>query len=301
MFTDKNLKIVTFGEVLWDVFTDEKKIGGAPLNVALRLKSLGCQVAIISAIGNDTEGKEIIVQLNDFGLPTNSIAVLNNFPTGSVNITLTDTKSANYQINHPAAWDKIIVNDFTKQKIRNADILIFGSLICRDLVSRSTLLELLKINIYKVFDVNLRKPHYTYEIIEQLMQSANFIKFNDEELLEIASYMNSPSQDLEENIHFIAKKTNTLAICVTKGKDGALLLWKNQIYTNKGYPAKVVDTVGAGDSFLAVLIASLFSGQEAQTAIDFACAIGALVAESPGANPKISAAQIAHLIKMPTR
>lgn len=296
MSNDKSLKAVAYGEVLWDVFEKEKKIGGAPLNVALRMKTLGCDVAMISCVGNDDDGAKIRNHVKSLGLETTAISTVENFSTGLVKVTLNDTGSANYEIHYPSAWDKIVVNDLEKNLVAGADVLIFGSLVCRDEVSRKSLQTLLQTKAFKVFDVNLRKPHYTYEILEQLMHSADFIKFNDEELVEIASALHSPFTTLEENIHFIAKKTNTKAMCVTRGAYGALLFWKNKLYENNGYPVKVADTVGAGDSFLAALITALLTGKEPQEAIDFACAVGALVAESPGANPEISISKIENLI-----
>ena len=128
------------------------------------------------------------------------------------------------------------------------------------------------------------------------MHSADFIKFNDEELLEITAAMDSPFTSLEDNMNFIAERTKVKAICVTRGKHGALLMWEGQLYENEGYPVEVADTVGAGDSFLAALIASLLTGIAPQTAIDFACAVGALVAEAPGANPEISNSRIESLM-----
>lgn len=296
MNNGENLKAVAYGEVLWDVFANEKKIGGAPLNVALRMKTLGCEVAMISCVGKDEDGKAIIDQVKSLGLETNAIMQTENFATGLVNVTLNERGSASYEISYPSAWDKIVLNDSAKNLATNADVLIYGSLVCRDEVSRQSLEELLQTNAYKVFDVNLRKPHYSYEILEQLMHSANFIKFNDEELLEIAAAMQSPFVSLEDNMHFIAKKTKVTAMCVTKGKHGALLMWEGQLYENGGYPVEVADTVGAGDSFLAALITSLLTGKAPQTAIDFACAVGALVAEAPGANPEISNSKIENLM-----
>jgi len=296
MNNGKRLKAAAYGEVLWDVFENEKKIGGAPLNVALRMQTLGCEVAMISCVGNDEDGKAIIDQVKSLGLKTESIVVAEDFPTGLVNVTLNERGSATYEINYPCAWDKIVLNNSAIKIVEEADVLIYGSLVCRDIISRNTLEELLKIDVYKVFDVNLRKPHYSFEILNQLMKSANFIKFNDEELLEISSDMNSPFESIEENMHFILEKTEAEAMCVTKGKHGALLLWKGQIYQNEGYPIKVADTVGAGDSFLAALITSLLHENEPQNAIDFACAVGALVAESPGANPIISSSKIESLM-----
>lgn len=297
MNNGKKLKAVAYGEVLWDVFDQVKKIGGAPLNVALRMKTLGCDVAMISCVGNDQDGDAIIDQVKSMGLETNAIMQSENFPTGLVNVTLNERGSATYEINYPSAWDKIVLNDFAKKVVADADVLIYGSLVCRDEVSRKSLEELLKTKVYKVFDVNLRKPHYSYEILEQLMHSADFIKFNDEELLEIAKAMHSPFTSLEENMQFIADKTKATGICVTKGKHGALLLWDEKIYENTGYPVQVADTVGAGDSFLAALTTSLLTGKDPQSAIDFACAIGALVAASPGANPIISASKIEELMQ----
>ncbi|MEP7093795.1 MAG: carbohydrate kinase [Flavobacterium sp.] len=303
MKNKKELKAVCFGEVLWDVFGNEKKIGGAPLNVALRMKTLGCEAAVISCVGNDEDGNAIINQIKSLGLETDTIITAADFPTGLVNVTLNERGSASYEINYPSAWDKIVLNDLSKKLVKESDVLIYGSLVCRDVVSRTTLEELLKTDVYKVFDVNLRKPHYSYNILEQLMQSANFIKFNDEELLEIAAAMHSPFKKLKENMHFIAEKAKITAMCVTKGKHGALLMWEGQLYENGGYPVEVADTVGAGDSFLAALISSLLNGEAPQAAIDFACAVGALVASSSGANPKITWEQINNLmskVKGPT-
>jgi fructokinase len=128
------------------------------------------------------------------------------------------------------------------------------------------------------------------------MHSADFVKFNDEEILEITAAMGSSFTTLKDNMNFIAQKTNITAMCVTRGKDGALLMWEGRFYENSGYPVQVADTVGAGDSFLAALITSLLSGKDPQTAIDFSCAVGALVAEAPGANPEISNSRIEGLM-----
>lgn len=292
MNNGKNLKAVAYGEVLWDVFANEKKIGGAPLNVALRMKTFGCEVAMISCVGNDEDGEAIINHVKSLGIDTSGVTQTENFATGLVNVTLNERGSASYEISYPSAWDKIVLNDFGKQITADADVLIYGSLVCRDEVSKRSLKELLKTQAYKVFDVNLRKPHYSYEMLEELMHSADFIKFNDEELLEITAAMNSPFTSLKENMNFIAEKTKVTDMCVTRGKHGALLMWKGQLYENGGYPIKVADTVGAGDSFLAALITSVLNGKDPQTAIDFACAVGALVAEAPGANPEIPNSRI---------
>jgi len=296
MNTAKKLKAVSYGEVLWDVFADGKKIGGAPLNLALRMQSLGCDVAMISCVGNDADGDEIIGYVNAQGLDTGGIMRNEAYPTGLVQVYVNERGSASYEISYPSAWDKIQLTDYARSLVADADVLIYGSLVCRDTVSKISLEELLKNDVYKVFDVNLRPPHYTQAVIEDLMKTASFIKFNDEELLEIAAGMGSPYTLLEENMEFIANKTKTRSMCVTKGKHGALLMWEGNLYNNNGYPVKVADTVGAGDSFLATLIMGLLTGRDPQQAINYACAVGALVAASAGANPQLKEEDIEALM-----
>ncbi|AUC22372.1 carbohydrate kinase [Polaribacter sejongensis] len=281
-------KIVCFGEVLWDVFPTHKKIGGAPLNVAVRLKSFKNDVAMVSAIGNDELGKLILNYINDLKINADAVVILEDYTTGEVAVTLNEKGAATYEIVHPRAWDKIPLTTAAATLVKQADAFVFGSLITRDTVSKNTLYQLLKLTKYAIFDVNLRAPFYSKEILVALMEKADFIKFNDEELYEVSAFLGSPFHNLEQNIHFISEKTKTAHICVTKGEHGAVLLYNNALFYNSGYKIKVVDTVGSGDSFLASLISQLINGSAPQKAIDFACAVGALVAQNEGANPIIT-------------
>lgn len=291
-------KIVCFGEVLFDVFPTHRKIGGAPLNVGLRMASLGINTQIISRIGQDEIGKELLDFVSQNGVSTDSIQVDNTFATGEVLVKLDEKGSASYTINYPVAWDKIEATPEAQNVVANADALVFGSLVCRDNTSYQSLLSLLNCAKYKIFDVNLRAPFYTKELLSDLMKKADFIKFNDDELYEISEYLGSPFHSLEQNIQFIAEKTNTKHICVTKGSHGAVLLYNNQLFYNSGYKITVADTVGAGDSFLAGLLTKLLTGVAPQNAIDFACALGALVAQNEGANPTISPEAIAEFMQI---
>jgi fructokinase len=284
--------ITCFGEVLYDVFPTHRKIGGAPLNVALRLASLGVNVQIISRIGNDEIGKELLKFIQKNNVFTDTIQIDEVHSTGEVLVELDPKGSATYSIKYPVAWDKIEVTPEAMNAVKNADVLVFGSLVCRDNTSYNTLLSLLKIAKNKIFDVNLRAPFYTEDILIKLMNLADFIKFNDDELFEICALYNSPFHSLDQNIHFIAEKTNTKQICVTKGSHGAVLYSNKKMYYNSGYKVKVTDTVGSGDSFLAGLLYQLFTGNSPQNAIDFACALGALVAQYEGANPNITMQEI---------
>ena len=161
--------IVCFGEVLWDVFPTHKKIGGAPLNVALRLKSFGNNVSIITRIGADQLGKEIVLFAKKHGVNIDYIQVDKQLKTGEVKVMLNEKGSASYDINFPRAWDNIKITERSKSMVQTADAFIFGSLVARDDTSRNTLYDLLKVTKYKILDINLRAPYYTLDVLSYLV------------------------------------------------------------------------------------------------------------------------------------
>ena len=177
--------IVCFGETLWDVFPDKKVIGGAPLNLALRAHSLGAKIRIISSVGHDTDGEKLIDYLTEQEVNVKSIQINNRNPTGNVQVQLNKNNTATYTISESVAWDYIMPNQEDFDQIKLADAFIFGSLSSRNTVSKNTLLDYLSIAPFKVFDANLRSPHYNIESIVQLMNASDFIKLNDEELREV--------------------------------------------------------------------------------------------------------------------
>jgi fructokinase len=284
-------KIVCFGEVLWDVFPTHKTIGGAPLNVALRLKSFQNDISLISCLGDDTSGKELKLELEKFSI-SYYLQTDKEYKTSTVAISLDKNGSASYLIHKPCAWDNIQVNNELKSLVKNSDAFIFGSLVARSNTSRNTLITLLDISKFSVFDVNLRSPHYQISSIQVLMNAANFIKFNDDELTEISKGLGIQGASIEQTIVSVATKTNTASICVTLGEKGAILFYDQRFFYSKGYQVEVVDTVGSGDSFLATLIDALLKDEDPQLAIDKSCAVGALVAKNKGANPMISKLEI---------
>ncbi|MDH5475425.1 MAG: carbohydrate kinase [Cyclobacteriaceae bacterium] len=276
---------ICFGEVLWDIFPTYKIIGGAPLNVALRLHSFGVKTSMISRVGNDRNGNEILRYINDNLESTSTIQTDKVLTTGKVEVALDKNGAALYDINYPVAWDKIEVTERNINAVKSSDVFIFGSLACRDKVTRNTLETLLHYSSYKVLDVNLRPPFYTMELLLSLMKTSDFIKCNDDELNEICVANDFQSNSIVEQINFLSQLTNTKQICVTKGKHGAELLYNGDFFSNSGYPTKVVDTVGAGDSFLATLISHLLRKANPNDALNYACAVGALIAGKTGANP----------------
>lgn len=290
-------QIVCYGEVLWDMLPTGKKLGGAPLNVALRMQTFGCSTKVISSIGKDAAGNGIVEQMKMYNATTDYLQVSQNYATSEVIVTLNDIGSASYEIKMPCAWDDIQLLEKDIAVVKSADAFIYGSLAARQLTSRETLFALLKASQFKVFDVNLRPPNYELKPLTTLMKQADFIKFNDDEIFELSAAMGGKKLSLEESIHFFAQETQTPSICVTMGAHGAVLFQDNKFVYNKGYNVQVADTVGAGDSFLATLIYHLLNGANAITALDFACAVGAIVASKEGANPIINNKEIQEIMK----
>ena len=287
--------LVCFGEVLWDKFPNYKKIGGAPLNVALRLRSLGENVSFVSAVGNDEDGKLILDYLEKEELSSNYIQIHPALATGEVEVTLNAEGIASYSILSPRAWDEIVIAEPLKALVRNSEAFVFGSLVSRSELSKNTLFHLLKIAPYKVFDVNLRPPHYTLDLLKESLQAADFVKFNDEEIEKIYGEIFDSEASLETMMAEISEKFHAGTVCTTLGDKGAVLYHNKEFFKNPGYWVKVKDTVGAGDSFLATLLSGLLNQKDPQQALNYACAMGAFVASQEGANPKTEESEIIEL------
>jgi fructokinase len=283
----KSNKIICFGEILWDIFEDGKKLGGAPFNVTNSLKDLGADVEFISRIGKDFLGNEILKELKSRGVSTIFLQEDPIYPTGKVTVSIDSDGSAKYEIDNDSAWDYIEKETKTVKMVSDASAFVFGSLIARA-KSFEALNSFLKVSKFSIFDINLRPPFYNQSLLIDLMNKSDMLKFNDEELGIIANGLESPFNSIDKNIEFIAEKTKTKIICVTKGKYGAVLYHHGDWFYNNGYKVIVKDSVGAGDSFLATLINGLIEKEPLQKTIDYACAMGALVANSFGANPTIS-------------
>ena len=280
-------KAVCFGEILWDLFPEGKKLGGAPLNVANRMAQNGVSTAIISAIGQDDLGQEIENELNK--LPVRSfLQVHPQLPTGTVQVSLDKKGAASYTITQPVAWDAICLQPEIETQVQNSDCLVFGSLVTRNEVSRKTLDALLPLSSFNVFDINLRPPHYKLEGLFYLMKKADLIKLNDEELVEITASQGLPFLDVESQIQWLATHTQTDQICVTLGEKGAVWYTEKRFIYQSGFPVIVADTVGAGDSFLGTLLSGILTSENAENTLAKACAMGSLVASKSGANPHVT-------------
>ncbi|HLT07744.1 MAG TPA: carbohydrate kinase [Cyclobacteriaceae bacterium] len=284
-------KIVCFGEMLWDVFPQQKIAGGAPMNLALHLQHLKAQVAFVSKIGDDQEGEELLTLLHEHALPTDKVLIDPTLPTGRVIVDDADKENIKYEIVKPSAWDNITWNENLQHEVSKADAFIFGSLAAREPNSRTTLLKLLDTPVLKVFDINLRAPFYSFELLKQLLAFADILKLNEEELAKLMEF-HMLEGDYINALDHIAKEYRLQMICVTKGKHGADLYKNGALTTHVGYQVKVEDTVGSGDAFLSAFIYSYLEGNCPDKILDDACALGALVATKKGGTPKYTAAEI---------
>lgn len=291
-------KVVCFGEVLWDLLPSGKKLGGAPLNVALRMQTFDCSAKVISSIGNDAAGDEIVEHMNAHNASLDHLQVSDCYGTSEVLVSLDDKGSATYEIQMPCAWDDIQLSEDDVKAVQGADAFLYGSLIARQKTSRETLFALLEKSRFNVFDVNLRPPHYDIDRLLKLMKYAHFIKLNDDEIIEICEAIGAKDLSIEDCVSYLAAKTQTSQICVTLGAKGALIYQDGEFVYNKGYKIVVADTVGAGDSFLATLISKLLAGASAQESINYASAVGALVASKAGANPEVTQQEIQEMMQI---
>lgn len=285
-------KITAFGEILWDNLPTGKVLGGAPVNLLTHLAALGADCSVISRCGNDADGAALREAIRRKHVAIDFIQTDPQLATSQVLVQLNDEGCAHYDIVYPCAWDKIQAGEAAKTRVAQSDVFIFGSLSVRDAVSRQALAELLPHASFKIFDVNLRPPHYRLADLRDMMRQADFIKLNDDELHEIATALGSPYRSIEQNIRFIAEHTHTHQICVTLGKHGALYFCDGELFAHYGYRVTVADTVGAGDSFLAGFIHQYLQRKPPQEILAFTCALGSLVASRHGATPEVSLVEI---------
>ena len=284
-----SLHILCFGEALWDCFPGGRHIGGAPVNVAYHLTKLGSTAWPVSAVGDDTLGREMLDRLQSWGLRCELIGRRTDKPTGIVDVTLSNG-SASYEIAEDVAWDYIDAPAPLKGDCANADAIIYGSLSQRSAHNRESLGRFLDLapGALRVFDVNLRPPHFEPDHVRSLLQHADLIKLNDEEILSLFGD-SADSADLEQLARSVAEQTHCARICVTAGSSGAGLLDSDSWLWVESKPIEVRDTVGAGDSFLAALVHGLLTTPEQpRRNLERASRLAGFVASSDGATPEYS-------------
>jgi fructokinase len=288
--SNASFDVVCFGEVLWDLLPSGAQPGGAPMNVAYHLRKLGLRPALISRIGRDELGKKLLGIMEGFGLPPDFIQQDDIHSTGIVQATINEKKEASYEIVQPVAWDFIDTAPSLPLLVQNAPYFVFGSLAARSERSRNTLLELVAAANTRILDINFRPPHYSLPLAEELLQKCDLLKLNEHELPLISGWYHQ-LVNMEDQIRSVQDRFSIPTIVVTRGGDGAVVCHQGRITQHKGFKVRVADTVGSGDAFLAAFIAQVKQGAGMMESLEFANALGALVASKPGACPEYIRAQ----------
>ena len=289
-------RVVCFGEVLWDIFPSGAVPGGAPMNVTYHLHKFNKNPALITRIGNDEKGKALRNIFSGYGVNTDFFQIDKEHETGKVYAKPNEHNEVVYDIVRPVAWDFISWNEKLQELVSNSEYFIFGSLASRNDVSKKTLFKLLESAKHKVLDINLRSPHFNKNIVEELISKADFLKINLAELELITSwYFNYTN--LKDRAKVIMERFHISNMVVTLGAEGAVLFWDGKEYDHAGYKVKVKDTVGSGDAFLSGLISKWMDKAAPAEALQYASALGALIASKTGACPEYAIKEIDALIK----
>ena len=282
-----NPTITCFGEILWDVLPTSKQPGGAPMNVAADLRNFGLNAQLISRVGSDDLGRELLDFLAQKGIPLDLVQVGKTHLTGVAKANISDTNEVTYKIVQPVAWDYIQLEPNLLEAVRQSELFVYGSLAARSPQTHETLLALLAVAPRKVFDVNLRAPHYERATVEELLHQASIAKLNEHELAKLSGWYGDQS-DVQLAMQQLRDRYRLETLCVTLGEKGAVLLNEDGFIHQSGFPAKVEDTIGSGDAFLAAFLYKTLQGESAEKTLKFACATGAYVATQRGATPIFS-------------
>ncbi|WP_317129503.1 carbohydrate kinase family protein [Chryseobacterium candidae] len=284
----KKHKIVCFGEVLWDIFPESQmRIGGAPFNVAYHLFKMGLDVSVISSVGNDGPGHELLQKIKNWEIPTEDIQVSEEHPTSTVIATVDKNNEAHYDIVENVAWDFIEVTPENQKSVETADALVFGTLATRNEKSKNALFQMLEISPYNVFDINLRAPYYDIRTINDLLHKTQLAKFNKAELRLVLNFLKKEYKTEQDSIRYLQEKFGIPEIIISKGSKGALYTDGDNFYLYPTIPVEVRDTVGSGDSFLAGFLSKrIGKGDSAHEIMAQAVSLGAFITSQEGACPE---------------
>jgi len=284
------MKILAIGEVLWDLLPSGRKVGGAPANFAFHSMQLGGDVRILSRIGNDDLGREVVEFYRSLGLSTELIETDLTAPTGTVGVALSAEGQPKYTIHENVAWDKIEATESAVRFAQNADAVYFGSLAARTepaLHTIRTLVSQTNPSALRVLDLNLRDPFVDCKVIESLLQLANVLKLNDEELTRLSAMFGAPGIEVKDQVDWFMNRYGLHMLILTCGAQGSRLFADGKEHVCESRKIEVVDTVGAGDAFTAAVVVGLLSGLPMETLHERASEIAAFVCTQSGATPKL--------------
>jgi fructokinase len=277
------------GEVLWDVFPDGPRFGGAPANFACHAAALGADAALVSRVGDDDLGERAMEFLRQRGIDTAAVTRTNRLPTGTVEVSFDANGSPSYEIAMPVAWDAIEWSGSLERLAAAADAACFGTLAQRSDVSRETIgrfLRSMPAAAWRVFDVNLRQAFYSPQIIRASLELANVLKLNDQELPIVAEAC-GVAGSTDERLHRILERRHLRLVAMTRGAQGAVVVSSAGKCEHDGFPADVRDTVGAGDAYTAALVMGVLRGDQLDAANEQACRVASYVCSQSGAVPPL--------------
>ena len=285
---NNNPIVAGIGELLWDVLPTGKQVGGAPCNFAYHAMQAGCESYVVSAVGNDLLGDELLNKLGKLNLETSYIQ-RNLYPTGTVTVKLNEFGHPSYIIHENTAWDNILPTPEIMRKTGECDAVCFGSLGQRNSVSASAIQQVLtavKPGCLKVFDINLRQHFHSPEIITESLEFATILKLNDEEL-PVLSGLFALTGEVKNQLKQLLNRFNLRYIVYTMGEKGSIIINDNEFSFLEAPKVVVSDTVGAGDSFTAVLVSGMLQGIPLTKVHEAATRIAAYVCTQKGATPAI--------------
>jgi fructokinase len=289
------MKIVSFGEVLWDILPSTEHLGGAPFNFAWHAHNLGHEVCFVSAVGNDQRGSRALEHMADLGLSTRFVRRVSNYPTGTVTIALDSLELPQYVIHRPAAYDFPALGPAEFDALLNPapDWIYFGTLQQTSAPAHNLLLKLIAAasTARYFYDVNLRVDCFTPELVQALARHAHVLKLNEQEIPFLREIIGLQGDSLEQFCRNCLRIFQLSAVCITLGPKGCALLMDNKYLEAPGFSLKVADTIGAGDAFSAALIHGISAGWPPAQIAEFANRIGALIASRPGGTPKWTMAE----------
>ncbi len=287
---NKSLDVVAIGEVLWDVIGAEKHLGGAPFNFAVHCHHLGASSAIVSRVGQDELGTEVLVRARELGVDVSLIQRDTEHPTGQVHVTLNPDGQPEFDICAGVAYDYLAADPQALARVHAADVVCFGTLAQRHPVARRSINTLLKAAAQAliVCDLNLRPPHYSVEVVRGSLSRCHLLKLNDDELRTVQGMLGQDDLDEDAFLLHLLDAYRLKLVCVTLGARGCILRTHQERVTAPGYACQVVDTVGSGDAFTAALVIKFLAGRPLAEVADFANLVGAYVATQHGATPPVT-------------
>ena len=286
--------IIGIGEILWDIYEDEKYLGGAPANFAIHCQQLGDNGIIASRVGNDELGDEITNSLLQRELETGYIQQDSDKPTGSVKVTLDKNGKPKFDCTRDVAFDYLSMNANLSQLAQNADAILFGTLAQRSYKTRATIQQFLKqaADAFKIYDINLRGwDDQTEEIVNQSLTLASAIKLNDDELNTLRNAW-KPSIDDIAFLQYLIEVYQLKLAALTLGENGCILVKPGEVVEQQGIKIKPIDTTGCGDAFAAAMIHYYLRQKPLNEIASFSNQLGAFVALFPGATPVYSSANL---------